>query len=201
MNETRTEPPPQEKGEAGNLDSMIAAAEGDLAAGIKMRKSSRIVELAALALVSALYLASSKLYIPFLSEDQISRYYFPVVLIAAVFAALYLLIREAYFRMRVGRLEATLELLKAKKRFHDQLPSAEARPETKDYFDALVRINVDNLAGYYNLVRIQTDRSFMAVLAMGVAGFVLLAAGLVLGFTNSARMDLMGYISSGAGVM
>jgi hypothetical protein len=47
------------------------------------------------------------------------------------------------------------------------------------YFDSLVRINVENLAAYYGLVKVQTDKSFAVSVIMGIAGFILIAFGLL----------------------
>lgn len=200
MNENQIAPAPQDSDEGKKLNSAIVSDEAELAAAAKLRKNSRVVEIAVFAFLVLLYSVSLHVHIPFLSEDSINHYYLPGLEILIFGAALYSLIQEVRFRIETARRDAECEASKVRKRLVEHLPS-EARPETKDYFDALVRINVDNLAGYYSLVKVHTNNSFVAALAMGVAGFVLVAMGLVLGFTSSKQTTLMPYISSGAGVM
>ena len=79
--------------------------------------------------------------------------------------------------------------------------AAESETDTP-YFDRLVRINVDNLAAYYALVKEHTDKSFRVSVAVGVIGFILIAAGLVAGFVDtSGGTQGLTYISTGAGVV
>jgi hypothetical protein len=66
------------------------------------------------------------------------------------------------------------------------------------YFDKLVQINIENLAAYYRLVKVHTDKSFLVSLCVGVVGFLLIICGLLFGFGNSKDLA---YISSGSGVL
>ncbi len=67
------------------------------------------------------------------------------------------------------------------------------------YFNSLVQINVENLAAYYGLVKTHTDKSFLVSIIAGLIGFVLILAGLVVGFTSST--NLIDYITSGSGIL
>jgi Na+/proline symporter len=66
-----------------------------------------------------------------------------------------------------------------------------------DYFERLVKINLENLAAYYLLVKQHTDKSFAASLMVGVAGFILLSTGIVLGiiYRDDKYISLAGMIS------
>lgn len=68
-----------------------------------------------------------------------------------------------------------------------------------EYFDSLVKINVENLAAYYSLVKTHTSQSFKVSLMMSVIGFSLIVIGLVIGFRYNEKA--IGYIASGSGIM
>ena len=191
--------PALQSSEGEKLSSKITSTEAELAAAAKLRTNSRLVEVAVFVFLVLLYSVSLHVYIPFLSENFINHYYLPTLEILIFGAALYSLIQEARFRIATARRDAECEASKVRKRLFEYVPSDGERPQ--DYFDALVRINVENLAGYYSLVKVQTNNSFLAALAMGAAGFVLLAVGLVVGFNASTQSNPMPYISSGAGAM
>jgi hypothetical protein len=68
------------------------------------------------------------------------------------------------------------------------------------YFDQLVNINIENLSDYYSLVKIHTAQSFRLSLVVSVAGFFIIAAGLVAGFLNESMRNIS-YLSAGSGVI
>jgi hypothetical protein len=68
------------------------------------------------------------------------------------------------------------------------------------YFDQLVKINIENLSDYYALVKIHTAQSFRLSLVVSVAGFFIIAAGLVAGFLNESMRNIS-YLSAGSGVI
>lgn len=95
----------------------------------------------------------------------------------------------------VTNLRYEADLLRARKGSYEFLKKA-ARPETdsadldvvldssntslgptNNYFDSLVRINIENLGRYYALVRNQADKSFLVSVYAGVLGFTLVAIG------------------------
>jgi hypothetical protein len=89
----------------------------------------------------------------------------------------------AYVSSRIASLRAERDGLSARKRILNRLLPSSLDPTQAEpsYFDRLVGINVDNLAAYYALVKLHTDKSFVVATAAGVVGFVLVVTGLVLG--------------------
>jgi energy-converting hydrogenase Eha subunit E len=71
---------------------------------------------------------------------------------------------------------------------------------TSEYFDSLVKINVENLSAYYSLVKAHSEQSFKISLFVGIAGFLLIVSGLVMGFQYQDLKNI-GYISTGAGIL
>jgi len=59
-----------------------------------------------------------------------------------------------------------------------------------EYFGNLVRINVDNLSDYYTQVRVHTNNSFWASVAAGGLGFLLIVAGLTVGFVRGDAQSI-----------
>jgi hypothetical protein len=194
MNDTAEQPPPDatKPPASTDLELKITAAEAGVRAARTRLNVSRYVSVAAAVLVFVVVhnLAS-----------RIGVYESGLLPLALGFAGLVIALTEALQRAAFAKREGDLDLLEARKRLLAQLPSPTAEGDKKDYFDALVSINVDNLASYYSLVKTQTDKSFMVSLSMGVAGFILLIAGLALGFSNSQRAAVITYISTGAGVL
>ncbi|CAI2766334.1 TRADD-N-associated membrane domain-containing protein [Flavobacterium collinsii] len=68
-----------------------------------------------------------------------------------------------------------------------------------EYFDSLVKINVENLAAYYSLVKTHTSLSFKVSLLISIIGFILIISGLVIGFRYDDK--IIGYIASGTGIV
>jgi hypothetical protein len=104
-------------------------------------------------------------------------------------------------KSRLAAKEADLSVLKARQRIADRFARGGSDVSETSYFDSLVRINVENLAAYYALVKAQTDKSFLASLAVGVVGFVLIITGLMIGFVDVKNAQPLSYISSGSGVI
>lgn len=71
--------------------------------------------------------------------------------------------------------------------------------ENPDYFDSLVKINVENLAAYYSLVKTHTSQSFKVSLFVSILGFIFILIGLIIGFQFGDK--IIGYISSGSGIL
>lgn len=111
-----------------------------------------------------------------------------------VLAVVFLL---AYIGTDTEKAKAEVERIEAIKRIYLGFPeSSDDKPE---YFNSLVKINVENLAAYYSLVKTHTSQSFKVSLAVSVIGFVLIAVGLTIGFESDKKM--IGYISSASGVL
>ena len=103
-------------------------------------------------------------------------------------------------------MERELDSLNARKRILYRLEPAlekskEESTSTPSYFDSLVRINVENLAEYYSLVKVHTDNSFRVSIIAGVIGFIFILIGLAVGFINSSNTKTLSYIASGSGIV
>jgi hypothetical protein len=77
------------------------------------------------------------------------------------------------------------------------VPSSDATEG--QYFTNLVQINVTNLSDYYALVKVHTNKSFRASLVAGGLGFVLIAAGLSIGFVHDQDQSIS-YLATASGV-
>ncbi len=95
--------------------------------------------------------------------------------------------------LRISRYESELEAEAAIVQTREKLPA------TTSYFDSLVQINVENLAAYYSLAKFHTNNAFRVALAAGVLGFVLIAAGFVVGFAGQANQT-PAYVGAASGV-
>jgi hypothetical protein len=105
---------------------------------------------------------------------------------------------------RAASLRADLDTLEARRRVASQLGGvgAQVMPLAQDtYFDRLVRINVENLAAYYALVKEHTEKSFLTASAVGVIGFLLVITGLIVGFVAKADVRAVSYIASASGII
>jgi len=99
----------------------------------------------------------------------------------------------------LGRIRASLDILETRKRIMKGL--GEQRSESPpSYFDTLVKINVENLANYYSLVRVQTDKSFVVSVWVGLVGFGFIALSLAFALFFTTR-DILSLISAGSGVI
>jgi hypothetical protein len=97
-------------------------------------------------------------------------------------------------------LTAEIELLEAKKRIAHGLSTADRTDalegsHTDSYFERLVKINVENLAEYYTLVKIHTNNSFRASLWAGVIGFSLILIGVIIGFGGASTAAALAAIA------
>ena len=124
-----------------------------------------------------------------------------VVLLA--YGAIFLFGWWAYVSSRIASLRAERDGLAARKRILSRLlpSSTDAAQAEPSYFDRLVGINVENLAAYYTLVKVHTDKSFVVATGAAVVGFALIATGLAFGYLGSDPSSHMAYVSAGAGVL
>ena len=85
--------------------------------------------------------------------------------------------------LRESAVQAELELLEKKQSLSQRLtPQLLDESSPASYFDKLVKINVDNLAEYYALVKLHTNNSFRASLWAGAVGLVFILTGVIAGF-------------------
>ena len=108
-----------------------------------------------------------------------------------------------YVSSRIASLRAERETISSRKRILQRLLPSSQDPSQAEpsYFDRLVGINVDNLAAYYALVKLHTDKSFVVATAAGVVGFALVITGLILGYFRGDDAPDIAYMSAGAGVV
>ena len=101
--------------------------------------------------------------------------------------------------------EADIDLLHEKKRIASTLPTEtkfrdEGDNAAPSYFDSLVKINIDNLAEYYSLVKVHTNNSFRSSLLTAFVGFAFILIGVIAGFgggqaATPARLAVISGIS------
>ena len=102
----------------------------------------------------------------------------------------------AAFGTDTNKSRSEVEKISTIKRIYLGFPDNEGKPE---YFDSLVKINVENLAAYYSLVKTHTSQSFKVSLLVSIIGFMLIISGLVIGFKYDDK--IIGYIATGAGIL
>jgi hypothetical protein len=124
----------------------------------------------------------------------------------AIFTAAFLV--RLFIEEKIDNFKADEKIILARRRVHNQLPMEEKKPDAElategkdDYFERLVKINLENLAAYYELVKVQTDKSFSATLRIAYLGAFFIITGLALGFFRTDAGDKLTYISTGAGVL
>jgi len=127
------------------------------------------------------------------------------LLFVIIFAGIFMLVTLIYFGQRIYSAYATLASLKAdkdlwtiKKRITWQFA---AKLEKPSYFDSLIRINIENLAAFYVLVKGHTDKSYKVAMRVCVFGFFLMIAGLILTLTNVSNPPIGSYITIASGVI
>ena len=105
-------------------------------------------------------------------------------------------------RVRLANNGSYLQTLNIRLRNTIRLGDVESQKEEQDtYFDRLVRINLDNLADYYVLVKEHTHKSFNTSIVTGLIGFGLIAVGLLAGFIMGSDTNYTAYISTGSGII
>ncbi|HEX5284062.1 MAG TPA: hypothetical protein VFW30_08075 [Bryocella sp.] len=100
----------------------------------------------------------------------------------------------------VSRNSQQLAALQARKRVASRFVEQDGRKGDDSYFDSLVKINVENLAEYYELVKSHTDKSFSVSVGAGIIGFLLIVTGLTLSFIQVGPGHVPG-ITEGAGII
>lgn len=93
--------------------------------------------------------------------------------------------------------QAEIEKLESLKRWHLTLLSNQGG---ETYFDRLVKINVDNLAEYYSLVKGHTKQSFELSAVVASIGFGLIVAGVTAQFLGNVASD-SAYVTTAAGTI
>lgn len=146
---------------------------------------------------------------------------FFVIISVALFSAFFAII---IFQSLIASLESSIDELKAKQRvanllneekaFHVYVDgggtvnlsshlenSSKPSSDSSSYFNTLVNITLKNLAGYYEQVKAQANKSFTTSLVVGIIGAMFIMLGLALGFATTANSQILTYISSGSGII
>ncbi len=66
---------------------------------------------------------------------------------------------------------------------------AKGKSTEETYFVELVSLNISNLRAYYDLVKSHTNKSFMASVAAGITGFLLILWGVYGGVSDPTKID------------
>ena len=186
------------------LDLDIAALESEINASRKRFKmgalavTALVVVLVAVAYIMSTTAATSEAGI-FKAMNPLA--FVSLVAMVGVFGVVFY---YSASQTRISSMQAEIDLLKTRKRILYQLEPAvdksdEFRPVS--YFDSLVRVNVENLAEYYSLVKVHTDNIFRVSIVISVVGFIFILAGLAVGFFNTSSSQIVSYISAGAGIV
>lgn len=73
--------------------------------------------------------------------------------------------------------------------------------ESSEYFQRLVNINVENLSAYYFTVKSHANKSFLASLFVGIAGFVMIGFGISKTLSGSNNSIALATLSGLSGVI
>lgn len=133
----------------------------------------------------------------FLFIHYFKTYEFPAWLVV-VFWFFMMFFLLAAFGTDVEKEKAVYEKLVLRKEL--LFGATEGRNGTDSHFDALVNINIENLAEYYRLVKIHTNKSFLASLSVAFIGFFLIVAGLTCGYLLKEQ-EVLSYVATGSGVI
>jgi hypothetical protein len=189
-----------EPNDLASLDVEIARIQADINKRRK-RLSQRTLVFVTLAFLFPLviYTLTTPQISPIIGKNRV-----PLTTASAAYAVLLFLV--AYFGAanRLTSREADLEIAVAKRRVLTRLGSSQDRDGKSDstsYFESLVKINVENLAAYYTLVKVHTNKSFTVSIAVGVVGIALIMSGLVMGFLTNQNTRAIAYLSAGSGVV
>lgn len=182
---------------SADIEEEIAATESKLNNARSRAKTRPAIWALAMIALGIFLLVGRGLFPP----DFVYAKYLPLAGLAligyGVVGGLFLLVST---QSRVASFQADLDALNARKRVLNRFAQTTGAP-SEQYFDSLVRINVENLAAYYALVKVHTDKSFLVSIAVGIVGFVFIIAGLLVGFTDKQNAKALSYIATGSGVV
>jgi len=91
-------------------------------------------------------------------------------IVLAISGLLIIVLLEMRYQSARGRLLGEVEFLKGPQTY-TELASPHTSTESESHFDSLVRINVENLAAYYSLVKVHTNKSFNVAVWVGIVKF------------------------------
>jgi len=110
-----------------------------------------------------------------------------------IFGILFLL---AAIGTDINKIKTDIEINESNLRILKGLPD---NSNDEQYFNSLVKINVENLAAYYSLVKTHSSQSFKSSLLVSILGFILIGVGLTIGFNHPDNK--LSFISTGAGLI
>jgi uncharacterized membrane protein len=103
-----------------------------------------------------------------------------------------------------SKISQTLEKIRLDELLGRIAPLGASEPKktnNEEYFDKLVKINVENLSAYYAQVKEHANKSFVTSLIMSVIGFAIITTGLVIAFYSHDQKSLIVFVSSAAGII
>jgi hypothetical protein len=134
-----------------------------------------------------------------------SNNFYTYLLFGIIFAGIFMLATLIYFGQRIYSIHTSIVSLKAdkdfwtiKKRISWQFAVELERPS---YFDSLVRINVENLAAFYVLIKGHTEKSYKIAMRVCVFGFIVILVGLAVGITNVSSPPIGSYLALASGLI
>ncbi len=118
--------------------------------------------------------------------------------------SIFLIILAWAYQYSINQNREEIGILDAKRKIYSVFPPTQLNRRGDNrisYFDRLVKINLFNLSEYYNLVKVHTNNAFRLSAIASVLGFLLVAAGLIIGFVIDSRLQVITYISTGSGII
>ncbi|MCD4714170.1 MAG: hypothetical protein K8R73_12870 [Clostridiales bacterium] len=95
------------------------------------------------------------------------------------------------------KIKSELQLLSNKK---SSLNDSIKMTQSSKHFDSLVRININNLEEYYNLVKRSNSRSFNVSLSMSLMGIVLIFCGIIYSYFSVDKNNIS-YLVAASGIV
>lgn len=110
----------------------------------------------------------------------------------------------AFYYLQYSSVQSKINQTVSRMRLDEQLGvigGKTTKSSDEEYFDKLVKINVENLSAYYGQVKEHANKSFIASLVMSLIGFSLITGGLILAFSSEDQETLVTLVPTGAGII
>lgn len=120
--------------------------------------------------------------------------YLGVVLL--LFSLLFLAV--SFSKEKINELERQIDA--EKKKLSRLSGDGKGTQSKTEYFDSLVKININNLEAYYTLVKNSNSKSFWVSICVASIGIIFITLGLFMGYVYKNEYRDIAYISSAAGV-
>lgn len=163
------------------IETRLSAAKREFKNAVSTRRASMFLIIACAAALSLNYQAAYKF-----------QWWITVLFwIGAALSLLVLIGTEAW------KSQDEVEKLESIKRLYSGVLDVKTN---ESYFDSLVKINVENLSEYYSLVKKHSRQSFILSASVVVLGFVLIVAGVGIGFLDTQYRNIS-YVAAASGII